>query len=89
MGGVAGGGGVEGKALYFLGGVCGAVVVVQSSGRLAFVKMYHFFAGGGPSQKCSSVGILCSNGIFWNEKKNDEQTKSRFSVKPGYFSGLF
>ena len=32
-------------------------------------NVYFMYAGGGFSQKCSSLGILCSNGIFWNEKK--------------------
>ena len=52
-------------------------------GRLDFVKMYNnFLQVVVLLKKCSSVDILCSNGIFWNEKKKkkkDKQTKSVFS----------
>ena len=68
-GGGGGGRGFEGKTLYFCGGWRGCFFVCllfQSSGRLAFVKMYNFLQEVVLLKKCSSVGILCSNGIFWN-----------------------
>ena len=51
---MGGGEGFEGKALYFCGGG-GAVFFFQSSGRLAFVKMYNFL----------QVVVLLKNAVLW------------------------
>ena len=50
--------GVEG------GGGGGAVFFFQSSGQLAFVKMYNFL-----QVMVLLKNAVCSNGICWNEKK--------------------
>ena len=55
------GGGFEGKALYFCGGgrgVAGLLLLLllfQSSGRLAFVKMYNFL----------QVVVILKNAVLW------------------------
>ena len=68
-----GGGGFQGKALYFCGGGGGGEAVFflfffsflfQSSGQLAFVKMYNFL-----QVMVLLKNAVCSNGICWNEKK--------------------
>ena len=59
-----GGGGVEGKALLYVYGGGGAVFFFQSSGQLAFMKMYNFL-----QVMVLLKNAVCSNGICWNEKK--------------------
>ena len=67
-----GGRGFEGKALYFCGGGVGGddeavfccCCFFQSSGQLAFVKMYNFL-----QVMVLRKNTVCSNGICWNEKK--------------------
>ena len=55
-----GGGGFEGKAQYFVGGGgWQGCFFFQSSGQLAFVKMYNFL----------QVMVLLKNAVCWNEKK--------------------
>ena len=57
--------GFEGKVLYFCGaGEWGAFFFFQSSGQLAFVKMYNFL-----QVMILLKNAVCSNGICWNEKK--------------------
>ena len=58
------GGDFECKALlYFCGGWRGCFLF-QSSGQLAFVKMYNFL-----QVMVLLKNAVCSNGICWNEKK--------------------
>ena len=73
-GGGNGGGGFEGKALcFFLGGAGGRgggavclllLLFFQSSGQLAFVKMFNFL-----QVMVLLKNAVCSNGICWNEKE--------------------
>ena len=67
--GGGGGRGFEGKTLYFCGGG-GAVFLFVCCFNLAggwlLGKCIIFYRRWSFSKKCSSVGIRCSNGIFWN-----------------------
>ena len=59
------GGGFEAKHYIFFwgGGGGGAVFYFQSSGQLAFVKIYNFV-----QVMVFLKNAVCSNGICWNEK---------------------
>ena len=45
----------------------GGGALMQNTLFLCFCENVSFSAGGGLSQKFSSVGILCSDTIFWSE----------------------
>ena len=64
---MGGGGALKAKHYYFCGGWRGCFFFFfQSSGQLAFVKMYNFLQVVVLLKKAVTS---CSNGICWNEKK--------------------
>ena len=84
---MGGGGGFEGKALLYFCRGGGAVVVLvfffQSSGQLAFVKMYNVL-----QVMVLLKNAVCSNGICWNEKKKFLFLEDGSPEKMSYVSAM-
>ena len=82
-----GGGALKAKHYYiFVGGgraVFCCCFVFQSSGQLAFVKMYNFL-----QVMVLLKNAVCSNGICWNEKKKFLFLEEGSPEKMSYVSAM-
>ena len=80
------GGALKAKHYIFVGGRGAGLVArlyFQSSGQVAFVKMYNFLQVMGLLENA-----VCSNGICWNEKKKFQFLEEGSPEKKSYASAM-